>query len=102
MRRFLVILILMGCFVWSQAAKTKPQPTGLNFAATWDSDTRDLKIRHAQSFFGEKDEVNYLIYKKCVMTASSPTLRPTKPSTIKICNDLIDQVEKEQSKQPKW
>ena len=101
MRRLLVILILMGCFVWSQAAKTKPQPTGLNFAATWDSDTRDLKIRHAQSFFGKKDEVDYLIYKKCVMTAPSPTLRPTKPSTIKICNDLIDQVEKEQSKQPK-
>ena len=43
-----------------------------------------------------------LIYKKCVMTAPSPTLRPTKPSTIKICTDLIGQVEKEPSKQPKW
>ena len=96
-----MILISMGCFVRSETAKTKTQPTGLNLAATWDSDTRDLRIRHAQSFFGEKDEVDYLIYKKCVMTAPSPTLRPTKPSTIKICNDLIDLVEKEQSKQPK-
>ena len=100
MRRLLVILILMGCFAWGQTAKTKPQPTGLSLAATWDSDTRDFKIRHAQSFFGENDEVHYLIYKKCVMSASSPTLRPTKPATIKICNELIDQVEKEQTKQP--
>jgi hypothetical protein len=32
-----------GLFCLESDAKTKPQPTVLNFAATWDSDTRDLK-----------------------------------------------------------
>jgi hypothetical protein len=97
MKNILALMILMGaCF-----AQPKPKPTGLKLAATWNEEERSFNIDYAHGYFGEDDEADYLIYKMCVNAAPWPTLRPTQPANIKICNGLIDDVKKSQTL-PKW